>query len=567
MKKRILYLIPFLLILISLLACQSGKASNFEPEDTLVVATLPAASATLQPSSTPLSPSTATSFPSPTAIPPINLWIDPSLPQPFQKVSFPAGFAQVLDPDQADLRLEISNSNPISRWIFTLVAPFPTIPGEISSSELRQAWQGTVTPTFQGAPLLLSADTLKILTALWGTPAQNAVKVLSPDEIVSFAWDNRPTWAIVPFEDLEPRWKVLEIDGLSPLHKNFLPDNYTLSVPISLLVKDSTESPVEKLSNLFPASNRDSSKLTTLMLTGVTAMVRGTALTMEQRGITYPAQDIGSWLREADILHISNEIPFFDQCPYPELYPAELRFCSSPGYIGLLEEIGTDIVELSGDHFGDYGSQAMEQTLKMYKDRSWPYYGGGANLAEGRQPLLIEHNGNHLAFLGCNAKGISFYAPAADNKPGAAACDFEYLQQEVARLKDQGYLVIVTFQDEEYYRYEAQPKLVTNFHLAAEAGADIVSGSQAHQPHAMEFLKNTFIHYGLGNLFFDQYRFFPGSELDHAFIDRHVFYDGRYISTELLPIHFIDLARSRPMTNSEKVDFLKTIFQASGWEK
>jgi poly-gamma-glutamate synthesis protein (capsule biosynthesis protein) len=83
----------------------------------------------------------------------------------------------------------------------------------------------------------------------------------------------------------------------------------------------------------------------------------------------------------------------------------------------------------------------------------------------------------------------------------------------------------------------------------------------------MEFLKNTFIHYGLGNLFFDQYRFFPGSELDHAFIDRHVFYDGRYISTELLPIHFIDLARSRPMTNSEKVDFLKTIFQASGWEK
>jgi hypothetical protein len=539
--------------------------SSVEANPVSAAASLPTASATVQPSSTPLPTQTVLPLPSPTLVPPTHLWIDPALPQPFQQVTLPDEIVQVPSPDQADMKLVVSDTDPISHWIFALVAPFPTIPNGITSSELRQAWQGVSPAAFPGLPLLLSDNTFQVLSAWWGAPAQNAVKVLPEDQLVDYAWNNRPAWAIVPFENLESRWKVLEIDGISPLRKDFTPENDPLSVPISLLAQPAITNAADKLVALFPALNRDPGKLTTLILTGVTAMVRGTALTMEQRGITYPGQDIGPWLREADILHISNEIPFYDQCPYPELYPAELRFCSQPGYVALLEDMGTDIVELSGDHFGDYGPEAMAQTLKIYKDRGWPYYGGGANLSEGRQPLLLEHNGNRLAILGCNAKGVSFYAPAGEDKPGAAACDFDRLQKDIASLKEQGYLVIVTFQDEEYYSYTAQPKLITDFHTVAEAGADIVSGSQAHQPHGMEFLNNTFIHYGLGNLFFDQFRFFPGPELDNAFIDRHIFYAGKYIGTELLPIHFVDLARSRPMTPEEQARFLKTIFTASGW--
>ena len=75
-----------------------------------------------------------------------------------------------------------------------------------------------------------------------------------------------------------------------------------------------------------------------------------------------------------------------------------------------------------------------------------------------------------------------------------------------------------------------------------DAGADIVQGSQAHQPQNFEFYENGFIHYGTGNLFFDQYNF-PGC--DRAFIDRHVIYNGKYINTELITIKFVDYARSR----------------------
>ena len=60
-----------------------------------------------------------------------------------------------------------------------------------------------------------------------------------------------------------------------------------------------------------------------------------------------------------------------------------------------------------------------------------------------------------------------------------------------------------------------------------DAGATIVSGSQAHHPMVMEFYGGSFIHYGLGNLFFDQmynetYPILQGTRKE--FIDRHVFY-------------------------------------------
>jgi poly-gamma-glutamate synthesis protein (capsule biosynthesis protein) len=78
----------------------------------------------------------------------------------------------------------------------------------------------------------------------------------------------------------------------------------------------------------------------------------------------------------------------------------------------------------------------------------------------------------------------------------------------------------------------------------------------------MEFYQGAFIHYGLGNLFFDQMQ---ALSMRQEFIDRHVFYDGKYISTELLTAMLEDYAQPRPMTPSERVDLLSEMFTKSGW--
>jgi poly-gamma-glutamate synthesis protein (capsule biosynthesis protein) len=124
-----------------------------------------------------------------------------------------------------------------------------------------------------------------------------------------------------------------------------------------------------------------------------------------------------------------------------------------------------------------------------------------------------------------------------------------------------GYLPIMTFQ---YYEYEQNFPTdyeQRDFRKMTDAGAVIVSGSQAHQPASMEFRNQTFIHYGLGNLFFDQ--MFPNSRRE--FVDRQIFYNGKHISTELLTFLLEDFSQPRPMLPDERRVFLEEIFSASGW--
>jgi len=514
-------------------------------------------------------PKTLTNTAASTLVP--ALWVAPYIPEKFVKsLVLPAGFRKAEISEDAQVRFEIGDDNALVSWIYALVAPFYTITDGIAAQDLVRAWKGGNSGVIPGLPFLVDEHTLGTFTEIWGEPSPDSVKIVPSDEIEDIAWTQRNSWAIVPFEELEPRWKVLEVDGISPLHKEFNPDGYALTVYYS--VKGEPEL-IEELMEMsedegdgFALTNRDASKLTTLAMTGVTALVRCTANTMERNGITYPAEDVGPWLREADLTHISNEIPFVQSCPYPNCTQNDLRFCSDPSYIALLEDIGTDIVELTGDHFADHGPDAMRYTLQLYRDRDWKYYGGGEDKDDARQALTMEHNGNRIAFIGCNAKGGG-YATASDTNPGAVSCDFDWMYKEIERLREDGYLVIATFQHIEYYSYAPQPKQIEDFGGMAKAGAVIVSGSQAHQPQAIEFISDSFVHYGLGNLFFDQLNqpVCPNIACNDAFIDRHVFYEGRYIGTDLLTITFVDFAKPRRMTNEERIQLLTKVFEAGGW--
>lgn len=523
----------------------------------------PSAAATAAVQPTQAAPPTDLPQPTATQRPPA-LWIDPGLPEGFRaQVVLDASMVTTTDASAADFLLTTGYSMPVSQWVYALAAPFPTIPDDLPAAALLQAWLGQADEQSPFERLVVDASTAAVFEALWGAPSRQTVDVVSSAEISEHCWNTPGAWALLPFEAIDHTWKIISLDGQSPLRKSFDLNQYALTVPISLDNQGTSSLQPADLVSL-PASNRDPSKLTTVVLTGVTALVRATAQMMEYEGMAYPATDIGADLREADILHINNEIPFAENCPPPFPREDNLVFCSKEKYIQLLEHIGTDVVELSGDHFQDWGPEADYFTLDLYRQRGWGYYGGGENLADGRKPLLIEHNGNRIAFLGCNAKARG-YATASETQPGAVFCDFDLLTTQIQELRQQGYLPIVTFQHLEYYDYKINPYLQPDFQRVAEAGAVIVSGSQAHQPHAFELYNGAFLHYGLGNLFFDQLK--EGIPTQQAFIDRHVFYDGKYINTELLTTRFVDYARSRPMTAEERAELLDTVFAVSLWNK
>jgi poly-gamma-glutamate synthesis protein (capsule biosynthesis protein) len=449
----------------------------------------------------------------------------------------------------------------VSQWTYALVAPFPTLVDDIATQELLASWSGTPFGPFAGIPLLMEESTLKTFTKMWGEPAKGAVQVVEADQLLDTAWKNMPAWAIIPFEQIEPKWKVLTIDGQSPIQKKFDPVVYPLTVNYRLMCVDQCQIPGGMD---FSYQNRDPKKLTTVIMTGVTAMSRATAQRMEQKGVLYPGEEIRDLMREADITHINNEVPFFTGCPNPDPNQAEEVFCSKPKYMDLILDMGTDVMELSGDHFADYKAVAMYETLDIYKKNHLSYYGGGYNVEDGRKPLLMEVNGNKIMFIACNYKTI--YASATDTVPGAVPCDFPYMTEQIKYYRSQGYLPISSFQYHEFAEPEARPQQMIDFRRMSDAGAVVVSGSQAHVPQVMEFRNDGFIHYGLGNLFFDQMDPRGPGLTENEFLDRHIFYDGRYLGVELITAKLTDFCRPRYMTPAERNKFLTTYFAKSGWD-
>lgn len=560
-SRTILRLAIYSILYLALLTgCQSRPPGN-PPGSTR----LPPTPSAPQPTLAPVTPSPQTL----SQTPPYLTWIDPDLPAPLRALI--AGLDGILPTDQRDsaqVLMSADSGEPLGDWLFIAAVPFYSHLENLVFGDIVSCWNSGPSDTVPFRQIILTESTQQALEHLFGQADQNCLVIVEESELSRSLWLHPNAIALEPFESVQPALTILRIDNQDLLSKNFDSEQYPLKLTLYYQAPGEIKS---ELSAQGPLTNFNSKKLTSVAMTGVTAMVRDTAVIMEEKGLTYPAGDVVDILKGADITHINNEVPFAEDCPAPTSSQNSLRFCSDDRYLKLLESVGTDIVELSGDHFGDWGPDAMLHTLDLYRQENWIVYGGGKNLQAGLDPVFIDHHGNHFAFIGCNAKSFDRYATASETNPGASRCDFEWMSAKIQQLSSEGYLVIATMQHEEVDSFNPIALQLHDFRLLAESGAVIVSGSQAHHPQSFEFTGSSFIHYGLGNLFFDQWYLATRvpeihANKDKSFIDLHFFYDNRYIGTRLIPLQFIDNARPRPMTSDEEIVFLDQVYQHSLWE-
>jgi poly-gamma-glutamate synthesis protein (capsule biosynthesis protein) len=458
---------------------------------------------------------------------------------------------------EADITVAVNAGQPIANWVYVVAAPFPTVLDGITSADLIAAWNG--------GGLLMDAETAAVFTALWGQPDTPA-ETVTPIEFVATIWQRQTesetaVLGIVPFERLEPQLKVLSIDGESPVSTEFDPGSYPLTVPIGL-VGEADEMALLLSQWLEPLTNRHDNLITHIGMTGPAGMRRAVADRMEKYGLTYPAEETGPVLQVVDIAHMSNENAFATDCPPPDPFDST-NVCNRDEYLELMTWMGIDINEMTGNHLNDWGTEALLHTFDLYDSVGIQTFGGGRDLASAREPLLIEHNGNRLAFVGCNPVGPPF-GWAAEDYPGSLLCEDNYgfILDQISELDEAGYLVFATLQYLEDYQYEVLETQRTDFHNLAAAGATAVSGSHAHHPQGFSFYEGSFIHYGLGNLLADQMFSIPTRQ---TFIDIYTVYDGRLISVELWTGLIEDFARQRLMTAEEREDLLQTLFGVSDW--
>ncbi|NOG52360.1 MAG: hypothetical protein HND48_25195 [Chloroflexi bacterium] len=213
----------------------------------------------------------------------------------------------------------------------------------------------------------------------YGRPLHPNIRTVDDDAaLLNDLYRDRTRWAIVPWDAVNLRLRVLWIDEQHPLYAL---DTYPLA-----------------MASYTP--NYDPDKLTTVMLSGVTAMARNVTPALDEHGVDWAAELIAPYTTRADVFHVSNEVSAVADCPRGgERLGGGNSMCTKPEHFDVFDRLGVDVVELSGNHNNDYGYGAYRDTLRLFHDKGFSTIGGGETILDAQRPLIIERDGNRIAWL------------------------------------------------------------------------------------------------------------------------------------------------------------------------
>ena len=447
----------------------------------------------------------------------------------------------------------------------------------ITLQELRGVWTGASTTT-NFATIYPDETIVPTLDALLGAHGP-AVKPQPKSALADAVWGDRMGLGIVPFEDLNVRLRAIPVDGNSPTDNRFRAAEWPLTArawlaPITERGQnaDGRSDGVATHHQPRPAQ-ADHADHDRCHRHGA-QIGRGDR---EVRRLRVPgAPDRARAFGRGHLTLISNEIPFVEGCKV-NTTRNNIILCSKPEYFENLALSGVDAVGLTGNHMNDFGHENDLASLALYAEKGIPVYAAGADAEAARKPAILEHNGNRLAFLGANQWGPASYINglgqqvsewAGPDTPGSARFDRELISDDIRAAKTQADLVFAEVQHTETngagdYVTEPIPLQEADFRAMSDAGADVVTGVQAHAPQAVELRNGRLILYGLGNLFFDQTTI--GWNARTGLVPRHTIYDGKLINTELLVTVIQDDMQLRWATPEERMQTLRTVFDASRW--
>lgn len=421
-------------------------------------------------------------------------------------------------------------------------AGFGTLLASIDSADLEALLAGH----YDGRLILSESAAARLRQH--GFSLHAATRIVAHDQRFSALWRDKRSFTLLPANELEMRLRVLWVDDLPVVDQL---DRYPL-------VFESD----------FPNFSRD--KLTRITLSGTTALARHTLPAIDALGVERAASGIRAYVRASDYFHITNEASMAPGCPdlgFVGMAGSNYSMCMKPEHAPIFDLLDVDVVDLTGNHINDFGYEPLLRTLDYFEGRDAAVVGGGRDPRAAREALILEQNGSSIGWIACNEVGPAFAIANADpnssfgQRPGAAACERYWLREALAVLGAEVDLVLMTVQYREFERFTPTSSQQFDYRTFAEWGADIVLGTAEHKPMTFEFYptgrgETAFIHYGLGNLFFDQQLW--GNR--RFFLDTLYIYDGRLLTVELFPGIIDDRARPRLLTGDDRFNFLHFMF-------
>lgn len=321
---------------------------------------------------------------------------------------------------------------------------------------------------------------------------------------------------------------------------------------------DKIEAPVvgisepEKIEPLIVDEATSETKETVLIFGGDVMLSRTVGQKMEKyRDYTWPFKKIAELLSKADITIINLESPLTYSGKY--FVPSgSFSFNADPKSLRGLTLAGIDLAALANNHFGNQGLNGMRDTFKLLQENGIAFVGAGKNLAEARQPALIEKNGTTFSFLNYGYPEDLYVANSST--AGIANMDITEMEKDVALAKQKSEVVIVMMHAGIEYVNQPNDQQKKFARKAIDAGADLVIGHHPHWVQITEIYQGKPILYSLGNLVFDQ---MWSTETQQGALAKIIFQNNSISSIEIIPIRIRDYGQPEIVSdNKEKATIL-----------
>ncbi len=252
----------------------------------------------------------------------------------------------------------------------------------------------------------------------------------------------------------------------------------------------------------------------------------------------------GEELNDCDLSVFNLETPVIASGhPIPKSGP---NIKVAPECVELLKACKWDIACCANNHIGDFGDDAVIETLFRLDNSGILYCGAGDCLESAYQPLFVEKNGLRIAFL---AFAENEFGSAAEGKPGAAPLDPLRNMTQIRDASKRADITIVMVHGGNEFNPVPSPRVVETYHAFADAGASAVVGGHTHCPQGVELWNGVPIIYSLSNFIFDCKEIYEGYNWWYGFMVRLNFSDSRAVSLQVIPHHC--------MPHGEKVTLLE----------
>jgi poly-gamma-glutamate capsule biosynthesis protein CapA/YwtB (metallophosphatase superfamily) len=194
-------------------------------------------------------------------------------------------------------------------------------------------------------------------------------------------------------------------------------------------------------------------------------------------------------------------------------------------YASVFKAAKADVVSLASNHALDFGWDALEDTIALFKGYGMAVVGAGADEDDAHQHVIVEKDGVRVAILAycsvirdgqaaigphpgvCGLRARTWYEPI-DFQPGcpprimseALPGDVARMEADIRAAKKDAHAVVVCL----HWGIRYIPKVLATYqtpvaHAAIDAGADVIIGHHPHTIKAVEVYKGKACFYSTGN--------------------------------------------------------------------